>query len=65
MGVKCSQQLLTPKQVAERLQVSEDTVRGWCGCGDLLAVNVSKGHYKERWRITEDDLTEFLSRKRT
>lgn len=45
----------TPKEVSERLQVSEKTVRAWITQGGLRAVRA--GHF---WRIPESALEEFL-----
>lgn len=47
--------LLTPAQVAERLQVSPFTVMGWLRRGKLKGLKAGKF-----WRITEDDLKGFL-----
>ena len=46
----------TVKEVAERLQVSEATVRGWIKEGGLRAIEIGKG-----WRIADSDLETFLS----
>jgi excisionase family DNA binding protein len=49
------QQLLTPEQVAERLQISRWTVMDYLRSGKL------KGHKVGRlWRIKEQDLEDFL-----
>jgi excisionase family DNA binding protein len=49
------QKLLTPDQVAERLQISRVTVM------DFLRKGRLKGHRVGRlWRIKEDDLEAFL-----
>jgi excisionase family DNA binding protein len=49
-------QYQTVKEVADRLKVSEATVRGWIKDGELRAIEVGKG-----WRIADSDLTSFLS----
>lgn len=46
-------QYQTVKEVADRLKVSEATVRGWIRHGDLRAIG--KG-----WRIADSDLKIFL-----
>lgn len=45
----------TVKEVAERLQISEATVRGWIKDGALRAIEIGKG-----WRIADSDLEAFL-----
>lgn len=49
-------QYQTVKEVADRLQVGEATVRGWIKDGELRAIEIGKV-----WRIADNDLTEFLS----
>lgn len=49
-------QYQTVKEVADRLQVGEATVRGWIKDGELRAIEIGKV-----WRIADSDLTEFLS----
>ncbi|MEX5728653.1 excisionase family DNA binding protein [Rhodovulum iodosum] len=46
----------TVKEVADRLKVSEATVRGWIKNGELRAIEIGKG-----WRIADSDLETFLS----
>lgn len=48
-------QYQTVKEVADRLQVSEATVRGWIKHGGLRAIEIGKG-----WRIADSDLEAFL-----
>jgi excisionase family DNA binding protein len=49
------QQLMSPEQVAERLQISRWTVMDYLRAGKL------KGHKVGRlWRIKEQDLEDFL-----
>lgn len=48
-------QYQTVKEVADRLRVSEATVRGWIKDGELRAIEVGKG-----WRIADSDLDAFL-----
>ena len=44
--------MLTPEEVAERLAVTPNTVRGWLRDGTLKGVKLGK----RVWRINEDDL---------
>ncbi|WP_371060244.1 helix-turn-helix domain-containing protein [Rhodosalinus sp. 5P4] len=46
----------TVKVVADRLKVSEATVRGWIRQGELRAIVIGKG-----WRIADADLAAFLA----
>lgn len=48
-------QYQTVKEVADRLKVSEATVRGWIRHGELRAIDIGKG-----WRIADSDLAAFL-----
>lgn len=50
----------TVKEVAERLQVSEATVRAWIKDGGLRAIEIGKG-----WRIADSDLEAFICRHAT
>ena len=58
---------LTVNAVAGRYGVSESTVLTWIASGELRAFNASKSakSKKPHWRITEDALTEFESRRST
>ena len=47
--------LLTPKEVVEKLKVSEQTVLRWLRNGKLKGVKVGK-----LWRVKEEDLREFI-----
>ena len=52
--------MLTPPQVAERLGVSPEKVRGWIEKEKLAATNVARdGSARPRWRIDEKDLEKF------
>ena len=57
-------QYQTVREVADRLKVSEATVRGWIRDGALRAIEVGKG-----WRVADTDFEAFLqshaSRTRT
>jgi len=55
------EQLLTVEQVAERLQVNEQTIRRWLREGELTGVAFGG---RTGWRVSEEDLTAFLDRKR-
>lgn len=45
----------TVKELADRLKVSEATVRCWIKGGGLRAIDIGKG-----WRIADRDVEEFL-----
>ena len=53
-------QYQTVKEVGDRLEVSEATVRGWIKDGALRAIDIGKG-----WRIADRDLEAFLTRHAT
>ncbi len=53
--MKKSEKLLTPTDVANRLQVSERTVTQWLRKGRLRGFKLGK-----EWRISPDDLQAFL-----
>jgi excisionase family DNA binding protein len=50
----------TVKELAERLEVSEATVRQWIKAGELRAIDIGKG-----WRIADTDLDRFLRARET
>ena len=50
-----NKQLLTPEQVAERLQVTLRTVQRWIAEGELPSYKLGKTR-----RISEEQLAEFL-----
>ena len=50
-----NEKLLTPAQVAERLQITERTVYEWISGGKLTALKLGR-----LWRIRQDDLEAFL-----
>ena len=54
-------QLLTVDQVAERLQVNEQTVRRWLREGELTGIAFGG---RTGWRVGEEDLQAFLDRRR-
>ncbi len=49
------EKLLTPADVADRLQVNERTVTNWLRKGHLRGFKIGK-----EWRISPDDLQAFL-----
>ncbi len=49
------EKLLTPTDVADRLQVNERTVTQWLRKGHLRGFKIGK-----EWRISPDDLQAFL-----
>ena len=53
--MKNSDKLLTPTDVADRLQVHERTVTRWLRKGHLRGFKIGK-----EWRISPDDLQTFL-----
>jgi excisionase family DNA binding protein len=58
-----SEQFLTVSEVAERLRVSEETIRRWLRDGRLFGVHL--GSRKGGWRVSERDLEAFLRERRT
>ncbi len=55
------EQLLTVDQVAERLQVNEQTVRRWLRDGEITGIAFGG---RTGWRIREEDVQAFLDRRR-
>ena len=53
--MKNREKLLTPTDVAERLQVNERTVAIWLRKGHLRGFKIGK-----EWRVSPDDLQAFL-----
>jgi excisionase family DNA binding protein len=51
--------VLTPQQVAERLQVTVQTVVRWLRKGQLKGSKLGR-----LWRITEEDVDAFLQERR-
>ncbi len=54
------EKMFTVAQVAEKLQVGEQTVRRWIRDGELGAVKLERA-----FRVTETDLEEFIQSRRT
>lgn len=50
---------LTVKEVAERLRVSERSVRRWLESGDLRGFRFGD---RAGWRVREEDLDAFVAR---
>ena len=53
-------QYQTVREVADRLEVAEATVRQWIKSGALRAIDIGKG-----WRISDTDLAQFLKDRET
>ncbi|MFU7558774.1 helix-turn-helix domain-containing protein [Stieleria sp. JC731] len=51
---------LTPSEIAKLLKVSPETVIGWIRNGELRAVNVGSGTRRSRFRVSRENLDEFL-----
>jgi excisionase family DNA binding protein len=56
--------MMTVQQVAEQLQLSEDSVLSLIRSGRLPASNVGAGAVRPRWRIDPETLAEFLDSRR-
>jgi len=56
---------LTPPELAKELRIRPDKVLTWIRSGELAAVDVSETiGGRPRWRISADDLDDFLKRRR-
>ncbi|MHB8598188.1 MAG: helix-turn-helix domain-containing protein [Ktedonobacteraceae bacterium] len=53
-----NEKLLTSEQVADRLQVSSQTVYSWLRTGELPSVRIGR-----LWRVRPSDLEEFLRKR--
>jgi len=53
------EKLLTPEQVAERLQVTVQTIYAWMRSGYLSSVKMGR-----LWRIRPEDLEEFIKQQK-
>ena len=62
-----AREFLTPAEVASRLGLTKvDVVRSWISNGELPASNVASDlRGRPTWRIREQDLNDFLERRRT
>ena len=58
--------MMTVREVAEMMQVSDATVLNWIDTGQLLASNVTSQPHPRRpqWRIHPDDLRKFTESRR-
>jgi excisionase family DNA binding protein len=59
--VRMTELWLTTAEVAERLRVTEDTVRRWIRNGDLPVLNL--GGSRAGYRIREADLDAFIAER--
>lgn len=50
--------ILTVRQIADKLQVNKETVYRWLRTGKLTSYKANK-----LWRVAEDDLTSFLKQR--
>ena len=50
----------TVEEIAQRLKVTDQTVRRWLKDGDLVGTNFSG---RTGWRIREQDVNDFLARR--
>ncbi|MFO0821635.1 MAG: helix-turn-helix domain-containing protein [Gemmataceae bacterium] len=59
--------MLTIRDITERFNVNDATVRMWIRRGELAAINVGRapGKARARWRITPQALAEFEARRST
>ena len=55
------ERLFTVEQIAERLQVHENTVLSWLKRGELRGIRL--GGTKAGWRIRASELERFLSER--
>lgn len=55
-----SKPYLAPPEIAKQLRVSPEKVLGWIRRGELKAVNVSNGHSRPRYRVSQESLDAFL-----
>lgn len=56
--------LMTSKEVAEKLNIGVETVWRWIRDGDLNAVTLGKSDYRKEYRINSEDLERFLENRR-
>lgn len=53
--------LLSPEEIADRLAVTPNTVRGWLRKGTLKGIKIGK----RIWRVREPELDDFLCREQS
>ncbi len=63
MAAMADEQLLTVEQIADRLQVTEWTVRNWLRQGRLRGLRL--GSRTAGWRVRPSDLEHFLVESET
>jgi excisionase family DNA binding protein len=56
--------LLTPEQAALRLSITEDQLGALTHGGEISYINVGRGKKRPRRRYAEEDIQEFLERRR-
>ncbi|MGF7161250.1 excisionase family DNA binding protein [Rhodoligotrophos appendicifer] len=56
--------LMTPKEAAGRLAISEDLLREHVHRGDIKSVIIGHGQRRPRRRFTEQDLQDFIEARR-
>ena len=58
-----SQEMLSPREVAEELKMHINTIYGIIGTGQLKAYNLSMGDRKTYYRIKRVDLENYLEER--
>ena len=56
---------LTVADVADRIKLTVPAVLDRIHCGDLVAINVSSGTQRPRWRIADVELTRWLTSRQS
>jgi excisionase family DNA binding protein len=51
---------LSPTQVASKLHVGVESIRRYLRSGELIGIHVSR----KCWRISDDDLNDFLKKRK-
>jgi excisionase family DNA binding protein len=59
-----STSLLTPQEAARRLNITEDQLSAFAQDGEIAYINVGRGKKWPRRRYEEDDIRDFLERRR-
>ena len=55
--------LLRPREVAEVLGVRKESIYAWIARGELKHYDVGNGPREPRWRISQEDLDEFMHKR--
>lgn len=55
--------LLRPREAAEIVGVRKETIYAWIASGELRRYDVGNGEKEPRWRISKDDLDDFMHRR--